>query len=71
MHLSEGHDNGLPAGAYQVVVRASPIGETEEEMVDYKRSDIPKTFWMKSTNPLEKTIGEGTNRVDLDLSDRK
>jgi len=66
-----GTGNGLPAGTYQVVVRASPIGETDEEMVNYNRSDIPKIFWMKSTTPLEKTIEEGDNRVDIDLSDRK
>ena len=66
-----GTGNGLPAGTYQVVVRASPIGETQEEMVDYKRSDIPEIFWMKSTSPLEKIIEAGDNRVDIDLSDSK
>ena len=66
-----GTGNGLPAGTYQVVVRASPIGETEEEMVEYRRSDIPEIFWMKSTTPLKKTIEKGENRVDIDLKDSK
>lgn len=62
-----GTGNGLPAGTYLVVVRASPVGATEEEMVEYRRSDIPKIYWMKQTSPLEITIEQGNNLVEIDL----
>lgn len=66
--VQAGTGDGLPVGTYLVVVRASPIGETEEEMVPFERSDIPEIFWMKETSPLKKTIVEGDNLVEIDLS---
>jgi len=66
--VKAGTGNGLPAGTYQVVVRASPIGETEEEMVDFERSDIPKIYWVKKTSPLELTIEKSDNLLEIDLS---
>ena len=36
--VQAGTGNGLPAGTYLVVVRASPIGETQAKKVDF---DLP------------------------------
>ena len=63
-----GTGNGLPAGTYQVVVRASPIGENPEAVVDENRDDIPKIFRSRNTSPLKKTIHDGENLLEIDLS---
>lgn len=63
-----GTGNGLPARTYQVVVRASPIGENPEAVVDENLDDIPKIFRSRNTSPLKKTIQDGENLLEIDLS---
>jgi len=63
-----GTGNGLPAGTYHVVVQAASPSENPEAAPDENRDDIPEVYRRKSTTPLIKTIEDGDNQVEIDLS---
>ena len=63
-----GTGNGLPAGTYHVVVQAASPSENPEAAPNENRADIPKIYRRKSTTPLIKTIEDGENQVEIDLS---
>jgi len=58
---------GLPEGEYRVAVRQAPGGDLE--ILDEFRKDIPRKYMDEKTSGLKFQIGQGENKLEIDLTD--